>query len=235
MLLLHLHAHQALAHRSRQCRKPSWKKTSHEAGLRRRWRFRLLLVPYTGQCHFISHNEPRFLFIFSLSLSSFWFLVFSLCYRKIYSTCSNERMILWIFFLSDPWKSNQFSRLNCSRVKFLLKFLLLNLCIWMSIIYKWFFLHVFSLVFLMYLFSVIFVDTFSNCKFTSNNIKESSWLFMVKDSNNIFLSRNLLKYYYFFHLTKRNEIINPQQLQREEENLYFALEQINLHFKLKTL
>lgn len=48
MLLLHLHAHQALAHRSRQCRKPSWKKTSHEAGLRRRWRFRLLLVPYTG-------------------------------------------------------------------------------------------------------------------------------------------------------------------------------------------
>lgn len=162
MLLLHLHAHQALAHRSRQCRKPSWKKTSHEAGLRRRWRFRLLLVPYTGQCHFISHNEPRFLFIFSLSLSSFWFLVFSLCYRKIYSTCSNERMILWIFFLSDPWKSNQFSRLNCSRVKFLLKFLL---CIWMSIIYKWFFLHVFSLVFLMYLFSVIFVDTFSNCKF----------------------------------------------------------------------
>lgn len=58
---------------------------------------------------------------------------------------------------------------------------------------------------------------------------------MVKDSNNIFLSRNLLKYYYFFHLTKRNEIINPQQLQREEENLYFALEQINLHFKLKTL
>lgn len=127
--------------------------------------------------------------------SSFWFLVFSLCYRKIYSTCSNERMILWIFFLSDPWKSNQFSRLNCSRVKFLLKFLLLNLCIWMSIIYKWFFLHVFSLVFLMYLFSVIFVDTFSNCKFTSNNIKESSWLFMVKDSNNIFLSRNLLKYF----------------------------------------
>lgn len=124
MLLLHLHAHQALAHRSRQCRKPSWKKTSHEAGLRRRWRFRLLLVPYTGQCHFISHNEARFLFIFSLSLSSFWFLVFSLCYRKIYSTCSNERMILWIFFLSDPWKSNKFSRLNCSRVKFLLKFLL---------------------------------------------------------------------------------------------------------------
>lgn len=104
MLLLHLHAHQALAHRSRQCRKPSWKKTSHEAGLRRRWRFRLLLVPYTGQCHFISHNEARFLFIFSLSLSSFWFLVFSLCYRKIYSTCSNERMILWIFFFKRSLK-----------------------------------------------------------------------------------------------------------------------------------
>lgn len=94
--------------------------------------------------------------------------------------------------------------------------------------------RIFSCLFDVFIFSN-FCWYFFLIKFTSNNIKESSWLFMVKDSNNIFLSRNLLKYYYFFHLTKRNEIINPQQLQREEENLYFALEQINLHFKLKTL
>ncbi|CAD1474603.1 unnamed protein product, partial [Heterotrigona itama] len=44
MLLLHLHAHQIVAHGPRQRRKSPRKETSHQAGLRRRWRIRILLV-----------------------------------------------------------------------------------------------------------------------------------------------------------------------------------------------
>ena len=48
MLLLHLHARQALARPPRQRRESTRKTTRYEAGARRRRRFRLLLVPYTG-------------------------------------------------------------------------------------------------------------------------------------------------------------------------------------------
>lgn len=46
---LHVYAGQAVARRARQRREPTREETGHQARLRRCWRVRRLLVPYTGK------------------------------------------------------------------------------------------------------------------------------------------------------------------------------------------
>lgn len=57
MLLLRLHARQALARAPRQRRESTRKTTRYEAGARGRRRFRVLLVPYTSKCCIHLRNE----------------------------------------------------------------------------------------------------------------------------------------------------------------------------------